>query len=150
MDSIDFSEPKVLVLFIGMFLAISLVSIIIFIGFRVFKLYIPRSKLYDDEYIKQSIYNTKIFRRGSLAIFIIQAIIAGLCHVKIINYEPKDNMSLFGVYIILMLLFFLIGLGPLLVGRRSGLRQMKEYLNGTDIVPVIRDKRIIADRKKNR
>lgn len=147
MNNIDFSQPDVLLLFGGLTLAILIFMVVLFIVFRIFKLYIPKSKLFNDDYIKQSIRNTSILRKSCLVVFTIQFIVAILWYFNIISFIPKDSFPLLGIYIVIMTLMMVIGLGPLLVRSRHYTKNFKEYLNGTDINNQIRNKRMFANRR---
>jgi hypothetical protein len=147
MNNIDFSQPDVLLLFGGLTLAILIFMIVLFIIFRLFKLYIPKSKLFNDYYIKQSIRNTSILRKSCLLVFTVQVIFAVLWYFNIISFISKDSIYFIGIYIVVMTLMMVIGLGPLLVRSRRYTKNFKEYLNGTDINNQIRNKRMFANRR---
>ncbi|MDQ0360693.1 hypothetical protein [Breznakia pachnodae] len=147
MNNIDFSQPDVLLLFGGLTFAILIFMIVLFIVFRLFKLYIPKSKLFNDDYIKQSIRNTSILRKSCLVVFTIQVIVAVLWHFNIISFIPKDSFPFIGIFIVFMTLMMVIGLGPVLVRSRHYTKNFKEYLNGTDINNQIRNKRMYINRK---
>lgn len=147
MNNIDFSQPEVLLLFGGLTLAILIFIVVLFIIFRLFKLYIPKSKLFNDNYIKQSIRNTSILRKSCLIIFVIQAIFAVLWYFNILTILAKDSFPFIWIYIVIMMLMMVIGLGPLLVRSRYYTKNFKDYLNGTDINYKVRNKRMYVNRK---
>lgn len=89
----------------------------IFIGVGIFfllykaKLIIPKSKLFDDQYIEKSIQRVKLFRRISFAILVVQMIIMILATtlfvLNTISFQFTDGFIVFSVIFIANLPFSL-------------------------------------------
>ena len=94
-SGVEWGYPTVILLLI--FLTVGILSIgLIFFWLRTFKLYIPRSELYNEEYIKASIKNITAFRRYILlpAFTISTAIvILGAIVMILYNEELSTNHS---------------------------------------------------------
>lgn len=148
MNSIDFSDSIVQLLLLGMTLSIIVFSIIFLLLLRFFKLYIPKSKLFDDSYIQKSIRNTIILRRSCLAIFVLQIILALAYYFGIIHFAIPEEAVFIIPYFISMSFTMCVGLGPIIT--HSYRSTLKQHLNGSDIMKAVKDKRMLVNHKLNK